>query len=199
MKVQATRKPIKPYKKPSVLLGFFLLGMTICSFGFLAWQLYLDKGGSYKLKAEHLLAAVGVTAAILGGLFAGWISLYNSIRQHTITTLLDSRLSGTYMGYADKLSRHYSDYECRRKANPPLRETPTDKVDILALRYILNYFEFVAIGVMRGDFDEGTLKDSLRSILRKNVSMSMAWIRVEQSQNPLLYTNLIWLFNRWAC
>jgi hypothetical protein len=198
MKALATHKPVKPYKKPSAMLGFLLLAMTLVSVIFLSWQIFLEKGSLDKLKAEHLLAAVGVSAAILGGLFSGWISLHNSIRQHTITALLDSRLSETYMGYADRLSRHYSDYERRKKANPALRENPTDHVDILALRYILNYFEFVAIGVMRGDFDEGTLKDSLRSILRKNVSMSMAWIKIEQSSNPLLFTNLIWLFNRWA-
>jgi hypothetical protein len=175
-----------------VLCAATLLTILLC-----LWQVCLDRGHGFKLKGEHLLAAIGVTAAILVGLLAAWVSLHTSRRQHTVTTLLDSRLSETYMKYADILSKHYSDYEARLLANPALREKPTDKVDILALRYILNYFEFISIGVMRGDFDEGTLKDSLRSILRKNVSMSMAWIRLEQTNNQRLYINLMWLYQRW--
>lgn len=198
MKALATLKSRFEYTKPSYLLGFVLCVSIIASVLFIGWQLGSDKGNQWKLKTEHFFAASGVIAAILGFLLAGWISLHTSIRQHTITTLLDSRLSETYMKYADILSKHYSDYEASRAANPALRGSPTDNVDILALRYILNYFEFVSIGVMRGDFDEETLKDSLRSILRKNVSMSMAWIKMEQSKNPRLYTNLMQLFHRWA-
>ncbi|MCX8520736.1 MAG: DUF4760 domain-containing protein, partial [Rhodoferax sp.] len=104
-----------------------------------------------------------------GWMLTNLINLRNSIRQHTITTLLQSRLSSTYMAYADRLSAHYADYEARKENNPALREGPTDKVDVLALRYILNYFEFIAIGIKRGDLDEGMLKDSLRSILIKNI------------------------------
>lgn len=199
MKDLATLNLAARLKKPSYVLGFVFLGVVLTTAGFMYWQLWtLDSSHEWKLKPEHQIAALGVVAAVLGVLIAGWLSLHNSIRQHTITTLLDSRLSETYMRYADILSRHYSDYEARREKNPALREGPTDKVDILALRYILNYFEFIAIGVKRGDFDEETLRDSLRSILRKNVTMSMAWIRLEQSKNPRLYTNLMWLFHRWA-
>ena len=126
------------------------------------------------------------------------INLRNSIRQHTITTLLQSRLSSTYMAYADKLSAHYADYEARRENNPALREGPTDKVDVLALRYILNYFEFIAIGIKRGDLDEGMLKDSLRSILIKNIQMSRAWIMACRVENPHYYSNLMWLHARWS-
>jgi Domain of unknown function (DUF4760) len=122
----------------------------------------------------------------------------NSVRQHTITTLLQSRLSSTYMGYADKLGQHYTDYDKRRKDNPSIKESATDNVDIMALRYILNYFEFIAIGVIRGDLDEGMLKDSLRSILKKNVAMSRPWIKKSQLENPNLYINLLWLHDRWA-
>ncbi len=198
MKGLATLERLKPSAKPSTLLGFVVLASLLLAAAFVVWQLCISKGTWGKLKAEHFIGAVGVLAAIVGALFAGWLSIHNSIRQHTITTLLDSRLSETYMKYADILSRHYSTYDARKTANPAMRESPTDNVDILALRYILNYFEFIAIGVRRGDFDEATLRDSLRSILRTNVRMSMQWISLERSKNPRLYTNLIWLFNRWA-
>lgn len=198
MKDLATPKLAVRLKKPSHVLGFVFVVAVCATVTFYVWQFRLESGHEWKLKPEHQIAASGVVVAVIGVLIAGWLSIHNSIRQHTIATLLDSRLSETYMRYADILSRHYSDYEKRRAVNPALRENPTDKVDVLALRYILNYFEFIAIGVKRGDFDEETLRDSLRSILRKNVTMSMAWIRLEQSGNARLYTNLLWLYHRWA-
>lgn len=197
MKVPATRKPIHPSKKPSTLLGFLLAGVVALSLAFLAWQFLAPKGAWGTLKAEQILTVVGVLAAVCGWLIAGIINLRNSIRQHTISTLLQSRLSATYMQYADKLSKHYGDYEARKRADPDLEENATDNADILALRYILNYFEFIAIGIKRGDLDEGMLRDSLRGILLKNVSMSMPWICAEQRQSARLYENLLWLHGRW--
>lgn len=197
MKVPATRKPLHPSKKPSTLLGFLLMAVVAVSLLFMGWQFLAPKGTWGTLKAEQVLTVVGVMAAVCGWVIAGMINLRNSIRQHTISTLLQSRLSATYMQYADKLSRHYGDYEARKRANPALRENATDNADILALRYILNYFEFIAIGIKRGDLDEGMLRDSLRGILLKNVSMSMPWIRAEQRQSARLYENLLWLHGRW--
>lgn len=197
MKAQATRKTLRPSRKPSTLLGFLLWVVVILLVIFLQWQIFSPKGEWGKLKAEQILAAVGVMAAVCGWLIAGIINLRNSIRQHTISTLLQSRLSATYMQYADKLSKHYGEYEARKKSNPALRENATDNVDILALRYILNYFEFIAIGIKRGDLDEDMLRDSLRGILLKNVAISRPWIMLERVQNRNLYENLLWLHDRW--
>lgn len=195
----ATRKPIKQLKKPSTLLGFLLVAFIGVAVVFFLWQiLYLESGKSWRLSEERLFAAFGVASAICGWMFAGVINLRNSVRQHTISTLLQSRLSATYMKYADDLSTHYEDYDKRRNKNAALREAATDGVDILALRYILNYFEFIAIGVKRGDLDEDTLRDSLRSILRKNVAMSRPWIMQVRMGNDMLYQNLLWLHDRWA-
>lgn len=194
----ATHKKIKPHKRPSTMLGFLLSAAVILILGFAIWQLSISRESWGKLKAEQFLAVIGVGSAICGWLVTNMITLRNSVRQHTITTLLQSRLSSTYMGYADILGKHYTDYDKRRKENPSIRENPTDNVDIMALRYILNYFEFIAIGVIRGDLDESMLKDSLRSILKKNVAMSRPWIKSLQVENSNLYINLLWLHDRWA-
>lgn len=194
----ATPEAIRLLARPSTLLGRLLFGVLALFASFLLWQIcLLEPTAASKLKPETLVVAAGVTSAMCGWIIAGMITLRNSIRQHTITTLLQSRLSATYMKYADDLSKHYTDYDKRRRANPALRELATDNVDLLALRYILNYFEFIAIGVKRGDLDEETLRDSLRSILRKNVSMSRPWIKAGQVDNPHLYINVIWLHDRW--
>lgn len=196
----ATHKPseIKTNMKPSTALGFLLGVLVLLTATFVLVQIATDPGSPYKLNASHILTVIGVSSAAAGWIIAGIINIRNSIRQHTVTTLLQSRLSATYMSYADKLSAHYMDYEKRKKENPALRELPTDNVDVLALRYILNYFEFIAIGIKKGDLDEQTLKDSLRGILRKNVAMSRPWIKNCQTDNPSVFCHVLWLERRWA-
>lgn len=198
MKAMVTHKAIKPNKKPSTMLGFLVVGVVFFTGMLLVWQIIAPHGSWGKLKAEHVLAVLGVSSAICGWLIAGIINLRNSIRQHTISTLLQSRLSATYMKYADDLSRHYEAFDRRRKENPALREVATDGVDVPSLRYILNYFEFIAIGVKRGDLEEEMLRDSLKSILKKNVAMSRPWIMQARIGNPRLYQNLLWLHDRWG-
>lgn len=180
------------------MLGFLLCAVITVAVAFTIWQVCAPRGSWGKLKTEHMLAAIGLAGAVSGWMATGWINLRNSIRQHTITTLLQTRLSATYMGYADELSKHYSAYETRRKTNPAMREEPTDKVNIQALRYILNYFEFIAIGIKRGDLDEDMLRDSLRSILMKNVEMSRPWISALRVENKKYYSHVLWLHDKWV-
>lgn len=192
-----TRKLTKPAIKPSQKLGFLFVAACAWLVLFLLWQGLAPRKSWGQLEAGHVVGILTALLAMCGWLFTNMINMRNSIRKHTIDTLLQSRLSSTYMRYADILSRHYTDYGARRKANPALRESPTDHVDEHALRYILNYFEFIAIGIRRGDLDEEMLRDSLRSILRKNVEMSSQWIRRAQIDNPNLFVNLLWLHRRW--
>lgn len=185
------------------MLGFCVAGLPVLVIVVCYWQfsIYGSEPKSKMQFSQAVWIAFGsACVALFTWLGTSWVALRNSIKQHTITTLLQMRLSATYMGYADKVSAHFSDYDVRLKKNLrlPEEEKPTDKVDIPALRYILNYFEFLAIGVSRGDFDEDMLKSSLRSILRKNVQMSRGYIRESQAQNPHLYEHLAWLHDRWC-
>ncbi len=193
-----TPKAIKPSKKPSTVLGFLLFGFAIVFVCAIGWQaFYLPIKSPYRLTAKHWVIVIPATTAFFGWLVTSWVTLRNSIKQHTITTLLQSRLSATYMGYADKVGSHYGAYDKRKKANPELKENPTDGIDEMALRYILNYFEFLAIGIKRGEFDENMLRDSLRGILKKNVNMSRLWIAAVRKDNPNLYCHVVWLHQRW--
>ncbi|WP_096664712.1 DUF4760 domain-containing protein [Polaromonas sp. AET17H-212] len=195
----ATHKALRPSKKPSTLLGFLLFGVLVMFGVFCLWQMYLVPNDvAYNLGPSQWVVMFAAIAAICGWIIAAVVTIRNSVKQHTINTLLQSRLSATYMGYADKISAHYEAYDERRRLNPDLVEAPTDGVDKLALRYILNYFEFIAIGIRRADLDEGLLKDSLRSILKKNVAMSRLWIEEVREVNPLLYQNLAELHRRWC-
>ena len=191
--------PIKEKAKPSTLLGFLLGGVIVIFIGFCIWQMNIDNPkANYLLGPQQWVVAFAAITAMCGWIIASIVTIRNSVKQHTITTLLQSRLSATYMCYADKISEHYMKYDEDRAGNLPVPTRPTDGVDELALRYILNYFEFIAIGITRGDLDEPMLKDSFRGIVRKNVEMSRLWMEGHRKGNPSLYEHLIWLHHRWV-
>lgn len=193
-----TRKPARPAIKPSLWLGFLLAAMWLVFAGFCLWQWkYVPPEAKHNLGPQQWVVAFAAITAMSGWIVASVITVRNTVKQHTISTLLQSRLSATYMTYADKVSGHYIAYDLERKACPSLAKAPTDGIDEAALRYILNYFEFIAIGIRKGDLDEAMMKDSLRSILMKNVAMSRQWIDDCRSKSPRLYRHLAWLHSRW--
>lgn len=195
----ATHKPIKPNRRPSTALGLFFLLLVFCFVLFCIWQMFfIEKTSHWKLGAQHFLTACASCVAFLGVVFTAALTLRNTVRQHTVTTLLQSRLSATYMKYADDLSTHYIKHDKACKENPANRVDVLDGIDTLALRYILNYFEFIAVGIKRGDLDEDMLYDSLRGILAMNVKKSHGWIKMLQIETPTVYEHVLWLNWRWT-
>lgn len=196
-----THKAVKMQRRPSRVLGLCLLAFFVFVVGVMAWQFNGPNPYFYrKFTASMWVGFLSASVAVMTWGGTSYLTLRNSLKQHTITTLLQMRLSATYMGYADTVSKHFVDYDQRHKKDLRLPEVekPVDNLDLNALRYILNYFEFLAIGVSRGDFDDDMLRSSLRSILRKNVEMSRSYIRESQEGNPRLYEHLAWLHDEWC-
>lgn len=194
-----THKLPRPALRPSWLLGFLLGAIFLLFAGFVTWQVVVvPDDAPHSLTAHQWILAVAALTATSGWITAAIVTIRNSVKQHTITALLQSRLSVEYMSHAKKVSTHYMEFAQRKKANPTLEDSPTDDVDVQSLQYILNYFEFIAIGVRHGDLHEGMLKSSLLTIIKQNVSMSRDWILACRKTAPRLYTNLAWLHARWC-
>lgn len=180
------------------MLGLLLFTVWLCFAFFCYWQLCaLTEDNVYDFKPQQWVLLVAALAATSGWIVTSWINVRNSIKQHTITTLLQTRLSIEYMKNANAVGGHYRKYSQSHKAGDVGNTSPTDGIDEDALQYILNYFEFIALGIRAGDLHEGVLKDSLRSIIGRNVSMSKDWIDACRNVTPRLYENLGWLNNRW--
>jgi len=69
---------------------------------------------------------------------------------------------------------------------------------IEALKYFLNYYEFIAIGIRTGDLDEEFLRMSLRHIVINLCRMGDLYIQFCRSGDENVYKNLLWLRDRWA-
>ncbi|RYH37899.1 MAG: DUF4760 domain-containing protein [Alcaligenaceae bacterium] len=124
-------------------------------------------------------------------------TIRNSVKQHTINTLLQSRLSATYMAHAEAVGDHFAQFVASKQLNPASTRTPVDDIPKKSIGYILNYFEFIAIGIRHGDLDESVLKSSMRSMLTRTVHLVDILIKNAVQENPRAYCHLVWLYGRW--
>lgn len=190
--------------KPSSLLGFLLIFVIFFLLLFLGWEFcwsntYLFfKYPPPKLNVANWLFLIGIVAAISGWIFTAWVTVRNSIKQHTINTLLQSRLSVVYMENANKFNKSFYDKDDKPVIITVEDLTNQDKKEALAsARYLLNYFEFIAVGIKYGDLHSGLLKDSLRGILSNAHEICKDMIKHRQTTNPRVYANLEWLNKEW--
>lgn len=193
------RSQLLRFRRPGFVLGLLLTGLLVALSSFCYWQVFLlDAEAAERLTGQQWVLLLAAATATVGWIVTSWVNVRNSVKQHTINTLLQSRLSVEYMKHATAVGGHYKRYGERKKAGTlNNEEIPTDGVDEHSLQYILNYFEFIALGIRAGDLHEAMLKDSLRSIVARNVKMSKSWIDECRDDVPRLYENLGWLHHRW--
>ena len=159
-----------------------------------------------------IVAAISVIAAILTFWFSTRAARHAQRKQHTITVLLETRLSSEFQGTIEKRRAHFPEYtdvsfedwDQARKATAPADATPevihAQKIkrdSALALTTLLNYYEFLAVGITEGDLDEDMLKKTLRSIMCNLVDDSRHLIAGMQKVNPNTYEHLTILYGQW--
>lgn len=148
-----------------------ILGVTalVCSFGVIAalYLLITRRGNTdiYPLFA----ACAAVTVASIGWCVAAWIAHRNAIRQNTVNLLFARFSQATF---AESMHRFHAEFgydvkdvvstariAIARKRNDEgakASETPN---------YLLNYFEFIAAGVLNGDLDAKIVRDNIKGYL----------------------------------
>lgn len=189
--------------KPSQVLGLLLVGEAIFFALFVNWfvvgapVVYLP----YKppdFDSQKWILTVAAMAAMVGWTVSSLVTVKNSIKQHTINTLLQSRLSETYMKRAGEVNAHFTT-SAGQVVNVKTEEIGTTEATtkLECLRYILNYFEFIAVGIRYGDLHEGLLKSSLRGMLCKTYEVADAYVKHLRTDNPKVYEHLEWLYKRW--
>src|SRR3546814_12510654 len=93
-------------RRPRRLLGLLLCAVIVLYALLVRWVVYFPDEVWFEVKApselgaQHWLASVGVVSAICGWIVAGIIKARNSTQQHTMSLLLENRMSGPDMQYA---------------------------------------------------------------------------------------------------
>jgi len=203
MRDQALRNRLIFVLKPSRVLGFMLSGEAIL---FLLFVIWVSSGClicpvSYRppvYESQKWILTGGAMTAMFGWTVSAFVTVRNSVKQHTINTLLQSRLSATYMERAETLSKFFTKPDGSLiLVNEDDIVNPESQKKMEALRYVLNYFEFISVGVRHGDLDEDLLKSSLRGMLCKVFWMAQVHVQFQRKEAPLVYEHLEWLYSRW--
>ena len=194
-------------KRPSYWLGLLLLVLVISGIALYFWErtgfLFLFwTPEKLELEKTQGVAVFATFLAAIGWNITSLVTLRNSVKQHTMNTLLQSRLSATYMEHVKSVN---SMFTFNGKIIPlTLTEVkkPPAGVDFGSLNYMLNYFEYVAVGIRHGDLHEGLLRASLRGIVCNIYCVAKELIEERRSElgpykKSRSYENLCWLHEKW--
>lgn len=178
-----------------VLVVYWHLGLR--QYSFLGFA--LRKGGSGS--ENIILLLLGSLTAVLGWLFTSRGQSLTSTRSHSIQTLMASRLSDAYTKQVEIATIVFCDL--KDKHGDAYNLTVADykgltREQVSAINYLLNYLEFIAVGIRYGDLDEKLMKSTLRTIIRKNFKFFEEVIKDKQIAAPTLYEHLAALYKRWS-
>lgn len=69
---------------------------------------------------------------------------------------------------------------------------------VKGLSYLLNFYEFVAVGILRGDLDSKMMKDCFSGAVKRIEKRAFFMIRYSIRQDPEAYENFIQLLKLWG-
>lgn len=144
---------------------------------------------------------IGAAAAIIGWLFTTRAQTIDSTKANTMQILMESRFSDEYARNLKVTTRLFTHQRSINGDNCSLILEDYAKLkpkQLDAVHYMLNYFEFIAVGIRCGDLDELFMKQSLRSIILTNYKFYKLIIEERQKKVPSALENLVALSKRWT-
>lgn len=163
-------------------------------------------------KFERWLGLIGALIAFLTAsvaVFTFWSQSRQNRKatqkQHTITILLETRLSDHFQQMIRSRAAYFSEgkpvipdtfYEAYNGSYDP-GAAICKKTSAASLVKLLNHYEFIAVGIALGDLEETMLKQTIRGIVCRLVNDCRHLIAEEQKQNPKTYEHLSALYHRW--
>lgn len=161
-------------------------------------------------------AVLSVSFATLGWLATSWVTRSISRRQHTVNVLLQHRFSAemsTYMtsilarypigsqidaGEAGKLVAAEKSTGAERVTDHTADTDAARKSVCDAIDRVLNYYEFLAIGIKKGDLDAAVMKDFYRGMLTGLAEHCHGLVSLYRQENDRVYENLVDLYFAWT-
>ena len=152
-------------------------------------------------QAPGWVTYAGASFTLLGLLAREFFALRAMRKQHTVTVLLQSRMSTAFNDKYKAMLKVYPVTPSMTLVKDGDWNDPNKIEAIEALKYFLNYYEFIAIGVRTGDLDENYLYMSLGGIVPNLCKLGAAYIvfcrTAAAAGHEDVFANLIWLRDRW--
>ena len=186
--------------KPIYLMGFVILGVIVLAASGALWVL--------KFK-EHLLfwiipapqitnwgILIAALVAMVGWLVTSIITTRNSIKQHTVTTLLQTRLSAEYMKHAAIVNNFFEKTENTVDKDFFANEEISEELKS-SLSYIFNYVEFLSAGLRTGDFDHLLLRMTMKGIFKNLYQRCQCLLTSIREKNPNSMEHFVAVSEYW--
>jgi hypothetical protein len=202
----------------SVILVFAALSTFLITGEFQALLRHIPDQPSedYKILVTLFGIAAATLTAVLGLLVALWTYRRSSKatrlaqrKQHTITILFETRLSEYFqrtntqrkLAFPVDQDITLADWRAARTATG---SSPQDEARAAALRdgadalqQMLNYYEFLAVGIAQQDLDKDLLKASIRGIMCNLVDDARIMIAELRQNDPKTMEHLVHLYEEW--
>ena len=186
--------------KPVYLMGFVILGVSIFAFLFALWTLvfedYLFLWFIPTPEVNNWGVLIAALVAMIGWLVTSIITTRNSVKQYTITMLLQSRLSSEYIKHATAVNNLLIGNKDLKIDLEFINDLENQDV-VVSVTYILNYAEFVCSGLRCGDFDNHLLKMTLKGIFSNLYGRCEPYIIECQKTNPKCYEHFTQVIAVW--
>lgn len=186
------------FLRPSRVLGLLICAVVGSFSGFVWWQVNLIESDSRALFANQWVLAFGAFTAMVGWMVSSLVTVRNVVKQHTVSTLLQSRLAAAYVEKLRLVNTNYSKIGEAVTAIPEADMTDGTKAEqIDAMRYLLNHFEFIALAIRYGDLDEVLMKGSMQGIVCNLAKVGGPLIDKAVKKEAGNFYHLRWLVQRW--
>lgn len=136
------------------------------------------------LSAVAGFSAIGVAA--MGWGVSGWIAHRNNRSKYTLDTVAARFAQSAFTDALALFNKRFRDVTITDAMVADLAASPhdEDRQAVQGQRYLLNYFEFIAVGVLEGELDERIVARTLRGNLADIYDRSMLYVIELQRKNP---------------
>lgn len=200
-------KPAYLYFGVSFIALVFLWFVAVepSSKGFLFFsRMGLNAGVVAALCKDKLIVASGFLAVIAFCVREVNV-LFVARKKHTFDLVMQSRTATVMQGYRTSIAKDYPHWS--EQGPIPLKDWFPSSGSVnegaLALTQMLNYYEFMAVGLRAGDLNMALVKNTMRSMLItlcESTSEHIIHARLTQEMRGVpvtAYCNLLWLRDLW--
>lgn len=121
-----------------------------------------------------VVAYAAALLALAGWMVQAYLSVRTSRKQHSINVLFQTRMSPEYQKNLECVNNAF-------RAGRPIQLAVVNAEEnrhiFNATVFILNYYEFISVGIAHGDLDESIIRDCIRSQLLSFTGRAAEFIR----------------------
>lgn len=152
---------------------------------------------------------------------AGWwtqstINRSSQRKSHTLNLIMNQRFSDLYMRKNDDLVKAFGmnvtvhpDWSDKvftlKEQSKPSFQKPSYASEyfsyvqgVKGLSYLLNFYEFAAVGILKGDLDDKMMRECFSGAVCRIEKRAFFLIRYSISKDPHAYENFIKLITKWG-